>query len=147
MSETGQRVAIGGWCERFDDRADLWLWHAPDWFWRHDRGHWPDGRARSGHTAPLVATLHMIWRRWRHGEEVCWWGYAEDVRGYPHIRQEPLNVSRVIRKQGLLSHGVQLSSPLALVLLELLLRRTISWRQAREYWRTSRLPAPTGEPE
>lgn len=127
-------AAIGGWFERFDDRADLWLWHAPDWFWRQDGGYWPDGRARSGTTVPLLATLYMLWRRWWHREEVCWWGYADDVRGYPHLRMEPMSPARVIRKQGLLSHGVQLSPPYALVLTALLLRRVITWRQARESW-------------
>ena len=121
---------IGGWLERFDERADLWLWHAPDWFWLADRGHWPSGLARSGHTAPLLATLHMLWRRWIHGEEVCWWGYADDVAGRPMVREAPLHPALVCRtRYGLLSHGVQLSGlPVALVRLEL------RWRE----WRTRR---------
>lgn len=111
VSDVGTPCAIGGWFERFGDRADLWLWHAPDWFWLRDHGYWPTGMARSGITVPLLSTLYMLWRRWIHREEVTWWGYADDINGRPVLRLEPMNIARVIRKNGLLSHGVQVNPP------------------------------------
>jgi hypothetical protein len=91
---------------------------------------------RSGHTAPLVATLHMLWRRWARREEVCWWGYADDVAGAPVLRPEPCSPALVIRRaDGLLSHGVQLQAPDLLVRLEFRLR--VAWEGA--WRRTCRL--------
>lgn len=140
MLEVGRPCAIGGWFERFDDRADLWLWHAPDWFWTRDHGRWPNGANRSGSTAPLVATLHMLWCRWWRKEEVCWWGYADDVDGYPTLRTESMRPSKVYRKNGLLSHGAECSSPDFWVTLECWIRghgnrrgiwRDYNWRRNR----------------
>lgn len=131
------RCAIGGWFERFtaNGRADLWLWHAPDWFWMRDHGFWPNGMRRSGHAAPLVATLCMLFRRWFLWNEICWWGYADDDHGYPRLREEPLTIARVIRKDGLLSHGVQAHSPDWLVQLEWFLR---DWKACAICWRLHR---------